>query len=367
MEASIHAYDNLIIPQGVANSELQGLSFERAMLDASVDCIKIISVDGNLLTMNKAGCAALGMAEDSAFGMPWLPLLPESVHAAGHVAIAEARQGRNARFPGKSVLGDDTRYWDNLLTPITDANGRVQVILCVSRDVTANTLLERELEGALMREKLLAREMQHRIKNVFAVVSGLISVVEREAAGNGAPETSVRLLREKLASFARVSDVVFEPQDIGDIDQDYVDISLIVRSVMQPYANRYQAEGGPCAVLRQNLTPIVLFLHEFATNSVKYGALGAEAGNIGVSWSADADNLRLVWVERGGPTLSVPPSSRGFGSDMIDRIAQSAGGQMGAGGPDGPAQPAARLAALMANAQGDPACHTAVTANPVPR
>ncbi|MCR4471112.1 ATP-binding protein [Burkholderia sp. SCN-KJ] len=112
-------------------------SIQTDMLNISIDCIKLISPTGNLLHMNRAGCQALGVDEDSGFGMPWLPLLPEDVWPDGNVALESARNGVFGRFPGRSERpGRDVQYWDNMLTPILDADGKTTAILCVSRDVT---------------------------------------------------------------------------------------------------------------------------------------------------------------------------------------------------------------------------------------
>ncbi|MGK8209185.1 ATP-binding protein [Burkholderia cenocepacia] len=118
--------------------ELKGhTSIQSDMLNISIDCIKLISPAGRLLHMNRAGCQALGVGEDSGFGMPWLPLLPEDVRPEGSIALESARNGASGRFPGRSErAGHDTRYWDNMLTPILDAEGKTTAILCVSRDVT---------------------------------------------------------------------------------------------------------------------------------------------------------------------------------------------------------------------------------------
>ncbi len=74
-------------------------SIQTDMLNISVDCIKLIALDGTLVHMNKAGCDALGVPQDSSFGMPWLPLLPEDVWPAGAPALATAKAGSFARFP----------------------------------------------------------------------------------------------------------------------------------------------------------------------------------------------------------------------------------------------------------------------------
>lgn len=113
-------------------------SIQTDMLDISVDCIKLISFDGTLIHMNKAGCHALGVPEDSSFGMLWLPLLPDDVREAGEQALALARTGVFARFPGRSVLpGRKTQFWDNMLTPVIGSGGKPTTVMCVSREVTA--------------------------------------------------------------------------------------------------------------------------------------------------------------------------------------------------------------------------------------
>lgn len=323
MERVTKAIKDLIFPHGLSTLPGKGLTFERAMLDASVDCIKVITVDGRLITMNRAGCIALDVPEDSAFGMPWLPLLPSAVHTAGEQALEEARRGRTARFPGRSEKDGEIRYWDNLLTPVSDDEGTVQLVLCVSRDVTDKTLLDQKLEEAVQREQLLAQEMRHRIKNLFAVVSGLISLSEKESSQSA---DIPRLLREKLASFSRVSDAIFEPSTIGPVDHDHIDIGLIVSSILRPYENRYRAEGPPCAIHRASLTPIILFLHELATNSIKYGAFSPDGGTVHITWITEGGGVLLKWLETCGAPIRQMTRDGGFGTDMVERLARSIGG-----------------------------------------
>jgi diguanylate cyclase (GGDEF)-like protein/PAS domain S-box-containing protein len=97
-----------------------------------------IDLDGHLVRINRAGSLALCVPEQPSPPPPWLSLLPEELREDGEAALAIARTGVPARFPGFS-LGEDgrMRHWDNLLNPILGADGRTDSILCISRDVTS--------------------------------------------------------------------------------------------------------------------------------------------------------------------------------------------------------------------------------------
>ncbi|QTD93052.1 PAS domain-containing protein [Burkholderia anthina] len=127
-------------------------SIQSDMLDISVDCIKLVATDGMLLHMNKAGCQALGIPENSAFGMPWLDLLPADIQPAGRVALNLAKEGKSGRFPGRSVDSNGRiQHWDNMLTPVMGPAGQVTTILCISREVT------REIESRDVNQQLQDR------------------------------------------------------------------------------------------------------------------------------------------------------------------------------------------------------------------
>ena len=127
----------------------RSLGMQKDMLDVSVDCIKILNVDGTLAHMNRSGCVALGVAADSGFGQRWLSLLPDTIRAKGQRALLSATKGQNARFTGMSVIpGQTPQHWDNILTPVVDPKGKVVSILCVSRDVTAQRSAEQRLRFA---------------------------------------------------------------------------------------------------------------------------------------------------------------------------------------------------------------------------
>lgn len=328
MELAAKVYAQIIFPESVSVPAAQLSDMQKTMLNATPDCIKVVSVDGRLLMMNKAGCLALNVPEDSGFGMPWLPLLPEEVFVPGTEALRKAASGQTARFPGKSISPSGTVYWDNLLTPLIDYSGQVLSILCVSRDVTEKTLLEKQLEDAIGREKLLSREMNHRIKNVFSLVSGLIFIAEKEAAAAGTPEAAVQILRHKLDALSRASDTAFAHGDCGEESARLTDLESVVSSVLEPYRQHCSMSGAEVFIHRNAVTTFALFLHELATNSVKYGALSTADGHVTLHWETGGEGVRLTWSETGGPDIATSPKHCGFGSEMVDRIVRSMQGSL---------------------------------------
>ena len=126
----------------------QQVHAQSKMLDASVDCIKLLTPDGRVSHMNRSGCLALGVpVNEKKFGMPWLNLLPDNVHKSGQQALTHVVKGKNARFDGMSIIpGQTPQYWDNILTPVQNEDGSLQSILCVSRDISQQKIAEKNLQ-----------------------------------------------------------------------------------------------------------------------------------------------------------------------------------------------------------------------------
>lgn len=121
----------------------------KSMLDASIDCIKMLSPEGRLLHVNAAGCLALGLQAGDGFGQVWLDFMPKNIRSRGLRAISRAvKLGRKTRFSGMSEVGNAVRHWDNMLSPLRNAQGQVTALLCLSRDMTAQTQTEQRLRAA---------------------------------------------------------------------------------------------------------------------------------------------------------------------------------------------------------------------------
>ena len=197
------------------------------MLDVSVDCIKIITPDGNVSHMNKSGCIALlGQEKVKTFGMQWLGLLPPEVREQGKKAIKEAAKGKNARFAGKSVFGNLTMYWDNILTPVVNDDGETTSILCVSRDITKQRMAEEklrftsevdEMTGLMNRrafkKKLKtsiskAKESRHKVGLLLIDLDHFKHI--NDTLGHQAGDHLLKVLSKRLANCLKAHDQQFQ-------------------------------------------------------------------------------------------------------------------------------------------------------------
>ena len=168
-------YDTLISIVDLQEQEqyqqtlLDRVTTQSHMLDGSIDCIKLVALDGNLIHVNRAGCLALGLSSnEKSFGMPWLALLPESVRSLGQKALLEALKGQSSHFYGMSVLeGQEPEYWDNLLTPMFNPEDQLEYILVVSRNITQLRKIEYQLQQVLEIDELTGLYNRRAYNRIF--------------------------------------------------------------------------------------------------------------------------------------------------------------------------------------------------------
>ncbi len=207
----------------------------------------------------------------------------------------------------------EKRYLDLVYQPITDSEGHRTGIFAEGYDVTDRVVSEEH-------QRLLLREMNHRVKNLFAIVSGMVGVTARTAP---TPRDMARTLKGRLEALAVANDLI-RPGLIGDHGDDATtDLETLVRTVLKPHMNadtRLAVDGPEVAVGNRSLTSLALFLHELATNASKHGALSVPDGVVTVTWSSGADRLLTFdWVERGGPAATEPAEVTGFGTVLARR------------------------------------------------
>jgi diguanylate cyclase (GGDEF)-like protein/PAS domain S-box-containing protein len=114
-------------------------ALHRSILEASDDCIKLIGIDGRLEMMNQPGACAMEIDDlDHVLGREWVALWPAAARRTARAAVEAARSGRAARFTDCCPTAKGTvKWWDVVITPMTNEAGEVTRLLCISRDITA--------------------------------------------------------------------------------------------------------------------------------------------------------------------------------------------------------------------------------------
>ena len=168
------------------------------------------------------------------------------------------------------------------------------------------------------------REMHHRIKNLFALASGVVAISARGATD---AKELVRTVQERLNAMAHAHELTMPVGPAGLLRPKPTLLKELARAVLSPYqvgdAGEVIALSGPDAPVGANAaTNIALLLHEVATNSVKYGALSSPEGRVTLEWTTD-DFVALRWTETGGPPVTGAPQSEGFGGTLSKMTAAS--------------------------------------------
>ncbi len=173
-------------------------------------------------------------------------------------------------------------------------------------------LLAEERKSSDVRQRMLNEELNHRVKNILAIVKSLA----------GQPVPNGTEIKDFLASFqgrvqalARAHDQVVRGDGGGMLEALLEAEVSAYRSDMSTVVMR-----GPAVALDSRaFSVLALVLHEMATNAAKYGALSAQGGTLEIVWYAgDNGDLRLDWRESGGPPV-VAPVGAGFGSVLLRR------------------------------------------------
>lgn len=190
--------------------------------------------------------------------------------------------------------------------PLRDASGEIVGLTGVVLDVT-------DRRQALVRERMMREEAQHRLKNTLATVQALASQTLRTSDD----------LDQFRANFGARLEALGRSMTVG-VDGRADTLLGALERALEPYleagAERFRFEGPEVRLGDKAATALSLVAHELATNAMKYGALSGEAGRVDVAWRVRDGEVELCWRESGGPPVT-PPARRGFGTRLVERAA----------------------------------------------
>ncbi|MBC8321677.1 MAG: PAS domain S-box protein [Bacteroidetes bacterium] len=124
--------------------------FTKRIIDSSSDCIKVLDLEGNLLSMNDGGQTLLEIDDLNPYlNKSWTDFWKGDYHKAALKAIAKAKKGESAIFTGFSPTEKGTpKWWEIIVSPISNAQGKIYHLLAVSRDITERVKAEEKIKQA---------------------------------------------------------------------------------------------------------------------------------------------------------------------------------------------------------------------------
>ena len=212
---------------------------------------------------------------------------------------------------------DGTAFWNALhIGPIYDDDGNLIYFFGSQWDVSDVRAARSEKAHA----KEMARELSHRVKNMFSVIAGIVNVTGRARGVEGEAAEMV----QRIQALGRAYETTLDEASTGSID-----VGPAIKAIMDPYGDEHKLDckGEKAKVDFSTISMVGLVLHELADNAVRFGSWSVEGGHVALTWAvSDDDNLVLTWRETGGPKLDRSEPDGGAGTQIVDRLLRSGGG-----------------------------------------
>jgi PAS domain S-box-containing protein len=291
-----------------------------AIVETSADAIISKDLNGVIATWNRGAERLFGYLEQEAVGKPITMLIPDQHRDEETRILERIRSGeRIDHFETVRRRKDGTLVSISLtVSPITDDAGRIVGASKIARDITEQKRREEQIG-------LLAREADHRTKNLLALAQATVHLTNCETAAD-----LKSAIEGRLRALANAHTLLAQSRWAG------ADLRNLALEELSPYraeddgkdGARARIEGPSLMLEQQPAQAIALALHELTTNAVKYGALSIPSGRIDVTWRLQSVNrLVLRWVETGGPQVA-SPTRQGFGTRVMTRICEQLNGEL---------------------------------------
>lgn len=212
------------------------------------------------------------------------------------------------------VLNDRLHSFDMKVEPVVLRSGE-RGLITTTTDISDLKAQQRKLQ-------LVMRELNHRSKNLLAIVQ---AIARQTAISEGVAGDFTQRLGQRLQALAKAHDVLVEQDwqgaDLGAVAEGQIG------HLLASMPGRIAVSGEACGLPPESAHYLALALHELGANAVKYGALSGHRGAVALSWeveiTATGRELRLEWREADGPAPTAP-ARRGFGRLLLETLAPSA-------------------------------------------
>lgn len=284
-----------------------------AIVDSSHDAIVSKDLKGIVTSWNRGAQLVFGYSAEEMIGQSILKVIPDGRQAEEQMILD--RIGRGDRIDHYETVrrrkDGELIHVSLTISPIRGQGGRIVGASKIARDVT-------ERYRAEQTQRLLMRELNHRSKNLLAIVEAMV----RKTASTTAPADLVARLSQRLQALSAIQNLLVYGDWRG------VDLRTLVTTQVGPYANgRLEMEGSPLMLIPAAAQALGLAFHELATNALRHGSLTASNGSVKVEWNvSEQDGQRMfamTWRETSGPTVAAPLGTS-FGTTILKRATEEA-------------------------------------------
>jgi two-component system CheB/CheR fusion protein len=253
-----------------------------------------------------------GQPAEDALNYGWLDVVAPEDRERVKAAWQEAEQTGTLSIEHKlwSIKEDSYKAVHLRATPVRNSGNKIIEWFGTATDV-------HELLRLQDRQQVLLHELQHRVRNILAVVR---SVAQRTSRSADSVETYSHVLTGRINAMARTHNVLTSSPEAT------LDLHKLIRSELEATSSEVDKQlsitGPEITLAGKAAESLGLAMHELATNAVKYGALSTGNGHISVNWAIDGSRQKpaLVLTWRESKVDITPPIRRGFGSELIERV-----------------------------------------------
>ena len=329
------------------------------LFQSSLDCIKLVDLDGNLVEINPGAVTALELGSlDDIYGAKWTSLWPEESRHLVLDAIATAGRGERTQFAAFCPTAKGSpRWWDVVVSPVLDASGATHKLMAVSRDVTEVYLAREALRDADVRKDEFLAILAHELRNPLSAAGMAATMLETQQLDADGTVRLGKLISRQIGHMSRLVEDLIDISRVSRglimLKQEPVEMKLVINDAVEQLHGQLKDKGHAVhldltdldCVVSGDRTRLVQIVANIFGNAVRYTPAGGRIDiamshapgavlirvtdtGVGISQEGMPDVFGLF--TRGEKTSDRNSSGLGLGLALVQKLVELHGGTVSA-------------------------------------
>lgn len=329
------------------------------LFQSSVDCIKLIDLDGFILEINPGAVDALELGSlDDLYGKKWLSLWPEESHHVVLDAIATGARGERTQFAAFCPTAKGSpRWWDVVVSPVLDENGAPHKLMAVSRDVTEVYLAREALRDADVRKDEFLAILAHELRNPLSAAGMAATLLETQQLDSARTSQLGKLISRQIGHMSRLVEDLIDISRVSRglimLKQEPVEMRLVVNDALEQLEAQLTAKEQAIhlelteqdCLVSGDRTRLLQVVANIVGNAIRYtpaggrieiamshapGAVVIRVTDTGVGISPERMPDVFGLFTRGEKTSDRNSSGLGLGLALVQKLVELHGGTVAA-------------------------------------